>query len=136
MSKKVCYFGKRNQYVTPLRNANICILQKETGKERVFYICEMKKGGCGKRQKKFLLNQLEMILRCCVKYKNRGQFHQHFTRSFCASRLTPVKNKPKTQAQKKLHTQLTYVKAAHRMLMKLNPDPIQIRKNVREGERM
>jgi hypothetical protein len=29
-----------------------------------------------------------------------GQFHQLFTRSFCANSLAPVKYKPKTLAQK------------------------------------
>ncbi len=27
---------------------------------------------------------------------SRGQFHQHFTCSFCAGRLAPVNHKPKT----------------------------------------
>jgi hypothetical protein len=31
---------------------------------------------------------------------SRGQFHQRYTRSFCANSLAPVKYKPKTQALK------------------------------------
>ncbi len=49
----------------------------------------------------------------------RGQFHQRSMSSFCAGRLTLVKYKPKTQAQKSCARNLRTLKAARRTLVKL-----------------
>jgi hypothetical protein len=56
-----------------------------------------------------------------VNSESKGQFHQLSMRSFCINSLAPVKYKPKMLAQKKLHAQLKYTKAAGRTLVKLTP---------------
>ena len=52
-------------------------------------------------------------------YLHRGQFHQHFTSSFCANFLLPKNYKPKPKVQKICLTDFGTEKAAHKMLVKL-----------------